>query len=437
MKASPYRPAFGRFFYKFILKYIMQPHFITKNITQTINEQHTSPVYVYSEHLLLEQAKKVLAFPHAFWLTVRYAMKANANRNILKLFHHQWIHIDASSGYEVIRALEAWIPGEHIQLSWQELPFDISILWTYNVQFVATSAHQLRMYGEMYPWSDVGIRINPGIWSWAFKKIDTWWPSSSFGIRHEQLHEIHGIAQEYQLTITKIHIHIWSENTAEARAAAAKDAIHLIEQFPDVRILNMGWWFKTAIMPYEKDADLLHIGHAVKEELALFAHRSWRKIHLEIEPGKYLVMNTCSLVGKVIDIVATWDEGYNFIKVNTWMTELPRFSMYGIQQPIHIYSENTSEKESVVVGHCCESGDLLTPMLYQSDTVEPIILPHGEIWDTLIVNSCGAYNASMSMKHYNSYPEAEEILLRKNGELKTIRKRQDPQEIWKHEIEVI
>jgi diaminopimelate decarboxylase len=76
-------------------------------------------------------------------------------------------------------------------------------------------------------------------------------------------------------------------------------------------------------------------------------------------------------------------------------------------------------------------------MLYQSDTVEPILLPKIEIGEYLIVQSCGAYNASMSMKHYNSYPEAEEILYTRNNEFKTIRKRQEPHTLRKNEIQII
>jgi hypothetical protein len=49
----------------------------------------------------------------------------------------------------------------------------------------------------------------------------------------------------------------------------------------------------------------------------------------------------------------------------------------------------------------------------------------------------GAYNSGMAIKHYNSFPESGELLLRENGEVVEIRTRQEVQDIWKNEKEVI
>ena len=60
-----------------------------------------TPLYAYSMDTLNKNADDCLAFPNAFGLTVRYAMKACPNGSILKLFNKKGIHIDASSGFEV------------------------------------------------------------------------------------------------------------------------------------------------------------------------------------------------------------------------------------------------------------------------------------------------------------------------------------------------
>lgn len=72
-----------------------------------MREKFGTPTYVYDLGRLKEQADKVLAFPNAFGLTVRYAMKASPNAAILKVFRKAGLHIDASSGYEVRRAVKA------------------------------------------------------------------------------------------------------------------------------------------------------------------------------------------------------------------------------------------------------------------------------------------------------------------------------------------
>ena len=60
-----------------------------------------TPLYAYSLSELKKAADECLAFPNAYGLTVRYAMKASPNKAILKYFSGRGIHIDASSGYEV------------------------------------------------------------------------------------------------------------------------------------------------------------------------------------------------------------------------------------------------------------------------------------------------------------------------------------------------
>lgn len=96
-----------------------------------------SPLYAYSLQKLDEFSDACLAFPNAYGLTVRYAMKACPNQAILKFFHSKNIHIDASSGYEVRRAVAAGIPPENISLSSQELPNDFAELIDMGVKLNA------------------------------------------------------------------------------------------------------------------------------------------------------------------------------------------------------------------------------------------------------------------------------------------------------------
>lgn len=100
-------------------------------------EADGTPLYAYSMSKLNENADACLAFPNAYGLTVRYAMKACPNGSILKLFHKKGIHIDASSGFEVRRAINAGIPPENISLSTQELPDDFAELVDMGVKINA------------------------------------------------------------------------------------------------------------------------------------------------------------------------------------------------------------------------------------------------------------------------------------------------------------
>lgn len=114
-----------------------QSVFLSSETAKACIDVAGSPVYAYSLNKLEEAANDCLAFPNAYGLTVRYAMKASPNSAILKFFHSKGIHIDASSGFEVKRAMVAGIPAENISLSTQELPDNFAELMDMGVKLNA------------------------------------------------------------------------------------------------------------------------------------------------------------------------------------------------------------------------------------------------------------------------------------------------------------
>jgi diaminopimelate decarboxylase len=149
-----------------------------------------------------------------------------------------------------------------------------------------------------------------------------------------------------------------------------------------------------------------------------------------------------SLVSTVQDIATTGSEGHAFLKLDTGMTEVLRPSLYGAQHPIVLVkhpdrdpSTTAPGGEYVVVGHCCESGDLLTPALNSPETITRRHLgADAAIGDLVVIEGAGAYCSSMSTKHYNSFPECAELMLDEEGVLHLIRKRQPLEEIWANEV---
>ena len=52
----------------------------------------------------------------------------------------------------------------------------------------------------------------------------------------------------------------------------------------------------------------------------------------------------------------------------------------------------------------------------------------------MVVGGAGAYCAAMSTINYNSYPQAPEVMLRPDGALELLRRRQGLETIWANEI---
>ena len=83
---------------------------------------------------------------------------------------------------------------------------------------------------------------------------------------------------------------------------------------PTVRSINLGGGFKVGRMPGEASTDLTDVGAHVRAELEAFRQRDGRSLHLELEPGTYLVANAGTVVATCIDVVDTGREGYRFAK---------------------------------------------------------------------------------------------------------------------------
>jgi len=125
---------------------------------------------VYSEEIIRENGAKILKFPRHFDFQARFAMKALPTKAILHIVHDLGFHIDASSGYEVERALLSGIPPHHISLSTQvkknlfscsysnyhqELPLNFGEYHEKGVEINLCSLDQIARFGEKFPNSEV------------------------------------------------------------------------------------------------------------------------------------------------------------------------------------------------------------------------------------------------------------------------------------------
>ena len=413
--------------------------FLTYDDLDEIQMEFGTPTFVYDEATLRANAREVLNFPNAFGLFPRYAMKAAPTAAILRIFNEEGLGIDASSVHEVERAVRAGFGTEAISLSTQELADDF-IYWAQDgIKINLCSINQIHKIGRWGKATRVGLRFNPGKGSGGNNRTNVGGLASSFGIWKDDLNEAIKLCQEYKLVVERIHTHIGSGSDPEVWKMVASMTLHLARAFPSVETINLGGGYKVARMPDEKPTDLQEVGTPVKELFKSFAEETGRQLKLEIEPGTFLLAHACSLVTRVQDVTSTGTDGYRFLKLDSGMTEILRPSLYGAQHPIHLVCEPGQQKfresmEQVVVGHCCESGDLLTPAPGDPEALAPRILPRGEIGDFCVIEGAGAYCSSMATKNYNSFPEAAEVIKKEDGRLAHIRKRQTFDQIIENEV---
>ncbi len=407
---------------------------ISVDVAAQVRKQFGTPCYVYDAAALEAAARVTLAFPAPFGLTVRYAMKANPSRGILTLFRDLGLHVDASSDYEVERALRAGFAPDRIQLTSQMPSRSLREHVARGVLFNACSLHQLEQFGRVAPGGEVSVRMNPGLGTGSTKRTNTGGPASSFGIWHEAMGEVVEIAARHRLRVRRLHSHVGSGTDPEVWKRCARMTLDLVGALPDVAVVNLGGGFKVGRMPEEPSVDLTDVGAHIRREIEQFRDRDGRALHLEIEPGTFLVANAGVIVASCVDVVDTGKEGYLFAKLDAGMPEITRPSLYGAQHPIDVLARGREQAAVVFVGPCCESGDILTPAPGDPEALAPRWVPRPEIGDLVVVGGAGAYCAAMATINYNSYPQAPEVMLGPDGALTLLRRRQTPEQVWQNEV---
>jgi len=413
-------------------------------------EKFDTPVYVYDEALILERCRECLDMPQAYGLTVRYAMKANSNRTLLKLITDTGLHLDASSLNEVKRAHLAGVPYKQIMLTTQEVytgseRAGLEDLLLNGLRYNACSLYQLQLIGDFAAVNniDVGIRIHPGIGSGESATRNTGDDYSCFGIHLADLKHAHKFAAEKGLVFRHIHVHIGSGADTKMWRQNIDLLLGIIEEhFPDADTVCFGGGLKEARMPGEYAADVPLLGSYAKMQIEGFYNKTGRKLKMEIEPGTYITANAGYAITRLIDKKKTARS--NFIVTDGGMEINSRPLLYGSKHPIYIVSgdglrmissefdESKHDYEAVVAGKCCESGDSQTLDMDGHAVARSMVEPH--IDDIVIIGGVGAYCSSMSPYNYNSHPQVPEVLFTDKGDLVEIRKRQTLEQMLINEV---
>ena len=407
--------------------------FLSAEQAALVRERFGTPCYVYDRATLEAAAREALAFPAPFGLTVRYAMKANPSHGILALFRDLGLHVDASSDWEVERALRVGFPAGAIQLTAQMPSRWLAEHLRRGVVFNACSLHQLEQVGRLAPGQEVSVRMNPGLGTGSTKRTNTGGPASSFGIWHEYAGEVEAIARRHGLRIRRFHSHVGSGTDPEVWKRCARMTLDLVARFPEVATVNLGGGFKVGRMPEEPSVDLSDVGAHIRREVEAFHDREGRALSLEIEPGTFLVALAGAVVATCVDVVDTGREGYLFAKLDAGMPEVTRPSLYGAQHPIDVLATDRDTAAVVFVGPCCESGDVLTPAPGDPEALGPRWVPRPRIGDLVVVGGAGAYCAGMATINYNSFPQAPEVMREPDGTLRLLRRRQTLEQILANE----
>ncbi len=99
-----------------------------------------------------------------------------------------------------------------------------------------------------------------------------------------------------------------------------------------------------------------------------------------------------------------------------------------------VHNTLSTTSPDLAVGECCESSDIITCQPDRPAEIREIELKNPQVGDVIVIGGSGAYCAGMATINYNSKQQAPEFLLRTDGEIVKIRKRQSKEQVWEDDI---
>ena len=252
--------------------------FLTPEDVRAVAETHGTPTYVYDRATLDAQAARARAFPNAYGLTVRYAMKASPNAAILKTFKKAWPARRRVERVRVRASDAAGFAGGEISLSTQELPTFFEDLVRRGVKVNACSLDQLERFGGRSREGRSACGSTRG-WAAAGRGRRTWGGRARrSGFGSSRLPRVKEIVEKYDLKVVRVHTHIGSGSDPAVWQKVSGMSLDLCREFPSVDTLNLGGGYKVGRMSYEKSTDLAVVGVPVKEAFEAFAKETGRQV---------------------------------------------------------------------------------------------------------------------------------------------------------------
>ena len=393
---------------------------------EQLAKQFGTPLYIYNADTIVTQINRLRSAYSAADVKIKYAAKALTNISILKLMRKNNVGMEAVSLGEVFLGMKAGYAPAEITFTPSGVDFtEIEEAVKLGVAINLDNLSSLQKFGEKYKGSYAcGLRLNPNIMAGGNIKISTGHSNSKFGISVLQLEDILMLVKKYGLQISGLHIHTGSDiKETEAFLKTAQTLFESAVHFPDLTFIDFGSGFKVAYKDGDVVTDVEELGGKLTKAFNAFCESYGRKLELWLEPGKFLVSESGTLLTQVNVVKPT--PTVTFVGVNSGLNHLIRPMMYdAYHHMINTSNPTGAEKIYTVVGYICETDT------FGSDR----LLNEVREGDILAFKNAGAYGFSMS-SNYNSRPRPAEVLII-NGEAKLIREREKPEDLLRGQVDV-
>ena len=411
--------------------------------TVDIAKKYGTPVIVYSEDGIRRNCRAFVDSIDTYYNgngRVLYAGKAFSCLEMCRIMKDEKMGLDVVSGGELYTAVKAGFPTDRIYFHGNNKTYaELKMALEYGVgRIIVDNPDELATLStiakEMGKTANIYMRIKPGIDAHTHSFIMTGQIDSKFGFALETGEAMECVklcAETENINLVGLHCHIGSQIfDVDPFVHAAEVMMKLIADVKAetgivISELDLGGGFGIKYVDSDKpvafDAYMKPVSEQVKASAAQYGIDV---PFILIEPGRSIAgaeAVTLYTVGNVKEIPGI----RTYIAVDGGMCDNPRYILYQSEYTVMCANKANETKDAVVTvaGKCCESGDLIQ----ENAPVQKI-----EKGDILAVLTTGAYNYSMA-SNYNRIPRPE-VLMVKDGNIRTIIKRETYEDIIKNDI---
>ena len=384
-----------------------------------------TPFYIYDEKAIRENVKYFYkAFSIFPSFTEYFAVKALPNPYILKVLESEGCGGDCSSLPELMLCEKSGITGRRIMFTSNDTPaqefvYAQKLGAIINLDDITHIDFLKNALGGKLP-DTICFRYNPGPLKEGGNSIIGKPEEAKYGLTKEQMIHAYKICKAEGVKHFGIHTMVASnELNPDFFVDTARIVFELILEVQkecgvNIEFADIGGGVGIPYRPGQKKVDLDYVAKGIKvlyEKMIVPAGLDPLKLCFEC--GRPITGPYGWLVTKAIHEKNIYR---NYIGVDASMADLMRPGMYGAYHEVTVSGKENAPKDYVydVSGSLCENCDKFAVQRN---------LPKIEMGDLLIIHDAGAHGRAMGF-NYNGKLRAGELLLRSDGTVKEIRRRE-------------
>ena len=384
-----------------------------------------TPFYIYDEKAIRENVKYFYkAFSIFPSFTEYFAVKALPNPYILKVLESEGCGGDCSSLPELMLCEKSGITGRRIMFTSNDTPaqefvYAQKLGAIINLDDITHIDFLKNALGGKLP-DTICFRYNPGPLKEGGNSIIGKPEEAKYGLTKEQMIHAYKICKAEGVKHFGIHTMVASnELNPDFFVDTARIVFELILEVQkecgvNIEFADLGGGVGIPYRPGQKKVDLDYVAKGIKVLYdKMIVPAGLDPLKLCFECGRPITGPYGWLVTKAIHEKNIYR---NYIGVDASMADLMRPGMYGAYHEVTVSGKENAPKDYVydVSGSLCENCDKFAVQRN---------LPKIEMGDLLIIHDAGAHGRAMGF-NYNGKLRAGELLLRSDGTVKEIRRRE-------------